>query len=202
MDELDKIIQDAIKRRDHLKGATVGLEYKLHEVEERLANTKAELRDVEVELAALKRAAEIRPINVDIPFAPEKAEPPAVKRGGRQPGSLSMKWRLALADIVAAGNNWVDHQQFYLLTRGRLRLNESSVRERVRSYLAQGILEEQDNKLRVAAWIIAKYNLAELGNDDETASPAEASEAANGSGVQPPDDGGSRPLTPPDPRAN
>lgn len=80
---------------------------------------------------------------------------------------------MALSDIVAAGNNPLEFAQFYLLTRARLGLAETSVRERVRQYATQGILIEIGGKYTVSDYAIGKFNLS-TGQPLDDSSAAES----------------------------
>lgn len=170
----------------------------LEEVRRRHDEVASVLRDTEIELRALELASSLRPGGGSPSILPNplSEDAPAPRRGGRQPGSISRKWRQALADFVAAGNAPVDQSAFYLLTRGRTGLAASSVRERVRNYIVQGILTERNGKISVSQNAIESLHLRELAQQRQTTPSADADEVVNGSGVSAPEFGGSRPLTP------
>jgi septal ring factor EnvC (AmiA/AmiB activator) len=141
MDKLDKEIEAKARERDAVKDRVTTLRAQIDDITRKHDEAAATLRDYEIELRALTHAASLRPIapTNDAVATPDVVEP---RRGGRQKGSISKKWRRALADLVAAGNQPMDPERFYLLTRGRLGLAESSVKERVRTYVTAGHLEE------------------------------------------------------------
>lgn len=125
---------------------------------EKYSETERYLASLKIELQALEEADRLRPENQIEGSVEATADGPS-KRGGRQPGSIGTKWRMALSDIVAAGNRPIELEQFYLMTRARLGLSEASVRERVRQYANQGILIETGGKFMVSDYSINKFNL-------------------------------------------
>jgi hypothetical protein len=199
MDELDKIIDRRRREVNSYRERAAALTAEAEAIKARIGESDATLRAAEIELRALEQAAKLRPIHVRVeaigpaaigpdlrvtaPVAHEQIPsflaPEPKKRGGRKPGSISKTWRLALADLVCAGNNPLDPNQFYLLTRGRLGLNETSVRERIRQYAALGIMDEADGKYCVSATSIDKFQLVTLGTQTSSAPPAQAGEAVN-----------------------
>ena len=193
MDELDKIIEQRRQDVSSYRERTTALTAEAEAIKARISETDATLRAAEIELRALEQAAKLRPLREHAtlpglgfePIAPAGSSVLNVtptepkKHRGRQPGSIAKTWRLALADLVCVGNNPIDPGQFYLLTRGRLGLNETSVKERIRQYATLGILDEADGKYRVSAVSIDKFKLVALGAQKNSASPAQPGEAVN-----------------------
>ena len=135
---MDKLISLINARRADLANARDAYErvgQELSALADKYLNAEAYVRELEIELRALQQADELRPLGLETTTAPEPqpehqliAELP--RRGGRQKGAISLKWREALSDLVAAGNQPVSPERFYLLTRARLGLAESSARDR------------------------------------------------------------------------
>lgn len=137
MDQLDKEIVAKRKELDDLK-------------------RKSEI--CEFELRMLEKAAKLRPA---LPAQTASVEAPAqdgTRRGGRQPGSISVKWREALLAWAKDGNKPLDIDGIYLLTRPILGLTHASVRERIRQYQSQSIIEvAADGKFTVSDWAIKRF---------------------------------------------
>jgi hypothetical protein len=169
MDKLDDAIARLRTSVSTLKAAVDTRQASFDEASRRLDEAKSVLRDAENELRIFERAAALRP-SAHAP--PQDAEPDA-RRGGRQKGSLSRKWKRALADFVLAGNSPVEFDTFYLVTRARLGLSQASVRERVRTYVGHGIMKEVGGKISVADEAIEKLRLLTLPPED---SPEDADE--------------------------
>lgn len=171
MDQLESYIAKRREARALLEVQVESAKAALEAAKGTLELALSELREADIEIRALERATTLRPAGAP----PTGSDPddlvrqnaPREKqaRGGRQPGSISHKWRAALSDFVAAGNNPVELQQFYLLTRARLGLSEASVRERARKYVSDGILVESNGRVSISEQAIARYSLK---NADET----------------------------------
>jgi hypothetical protein len=190
MDQLDKLIASKRSERADLNSKVEAAKAKFTAAKSEYDVAVAEFQRVEIELRAYEHACAIRPGD----DGARRADPEDLirdsssrlhivrqPRGGRQPGSISQRWRLALSDFVALGNAAVEMERFYLVTRGRLGLAEASVRERVRNYVVQGIMEEIDGKVRVSQASIDKFGLPESSAQEKT-TPSDADEAANGFG--------------------
>lgn len=157
------------ERIEEIRAALAEGESQLERVEAAMRAAAQKFSDAEkyverlrIELDVLQQADRLRPPSSQAVIASADATDNSVRprrRGGRQPGSIAKKWRLALSDLVAAGNRPIDMDQFYLLTRGRLGLTESSARERVKSYATQGILTEEAGFYRVSDYAIQRFGL-------------------------------------------
>lgn len=133
------------------------------------AQAKAE--QAEQEARILQRAAELRPRAdgrpssiVSIPAEALIQLPPSEPvRGGRQPGSISMRWRRVLADLAEDKNNPFDINGLILVARRRgVELEDRSARERIRRYLEQGFLVEAGpGRFQVTDAAIERFKLLE-----------------------------------------
>ena len=149
-------LQRAEERENNLEEAVrVAAERYLEAVEYR--------EKLAVELKALVQADELRPAASAGVLQPTVAviEPPSSegKRGGRQPGAISKRWREALSWCVATGNPPRSAEAFQAELQKKLGLTEASVRERVRHYTVTGFLIEQGGCYRVSEAAIRKFHL-------------------------------------------
>lgn len=172
MDKLETYIARCRQARSALENQAENAKAALEAAKTTYENLQQDIRLADVEIRALEKAASLRPHGEAGTGADPRdlvsgqsaiiAAQDKSARGGRQPGSISMKWRSALSDVVAAGNAPVEFQQFYLLTRARLGLTEASVKERVRQYVNDGILAESDGMISVSQQSIDRYDLRSL----------------------------------------
>jgi hypothetical protein len=129
------------------------------------ADLQRQLDVVTIELRALEEAAALRPIDVvgftAVPVKPvmRLADGDEPKRGGREPGCISKKWRVALRDLARRSNPYRTTDEIYLVTRTRVRASLPAVKERVRSYVAMGFMEESEGRYRVTQHAIEKFDL-------------------------------------------
>jgi hypothetical protein len=138
---------------------------------EKYQETERYLSRLKTELQAYEDADRLRPVGYEPdPNDHATAVVTGTKHKGRKPGSISIKWRQALSDLVSAGNRPVDQQQFYLLTRGRLGLAEASVRERLRQYAAAGFLIETGGRYVVSDFAIRQWRL-DIPQQDNSGTP-------------------------------
>ncbi|MEQ1648434.1 MAG: hypothetical protein ABL898_07605 [Hyphomicrobiaceae bacterium] len=164
MDKLDSAIRTQRETCEKIREEVDAHRVRLEVATRNFEDARMMLRDMEIELRTLEKAASMRPLPEVAATAVvtddlNKTVAATAKRGGRQPGSISKVWRLALGDIVSAGNQPVDADQFYLLTRGRLGLAQNSVRERLRQYAALGLLVEAGGKYCVSDTTIERFKL-------------------------------------------
>jgi hypothetical protein len=105
----------------------------------------ARVSTLSVEIAALERAASLRPAgrsrrsSAGSVAATVLSDRPA--RRGRQPGAISYQWRGWLAAIAARGErvSYGDIQKIAMSDGGELAM--ASIRDRVRKFKAEGIMD-------------------------------------------------------------
>ena len=144
---------------DNAKAAVERATIAMEDAARLFEDAERKAKAIEIELNALLEADKLRPATAEADKDASRDTVIPSRRKGRQPGSISKKWRDALTDFVAVGNHPVEISRFYLMTRARLGLAESSVRERVRQYVATGILLEQEGSICVSKAAIDKFRL-------------------------------------------
>lgn len=148
MDELDREIEGARRRRDEAR---------------RL------LEQLETEVRILERAASLRPaVSVG-----QDTETPT-RKGGKPPGAISMAWRKVLATLNALEVHLSPEVYFEEATRQGLETSIASVRDRLKFFESQGYVSgNQLMGYRVTAHAREKLGLDKL----EGASPDMSEEA-------------------------
>lgn len=157
MDKLESEIQAKLREAEALRKKAEA------------AQVKAE--QAEHEARILQKAAELRPRlgGASIITSPSEAVVGLVapqleaSRGGRQPGSISLKWRRVLADLAGDNNKPFDIDGLILVAKRRdLELEDRSARERIRRYVEQGFLVEAGpGRFQVTDTAIERFNLLE-----------------------------------------
>jgi hypothetical protein len=174
MDKLDQEIVAILKRASQAR---------------RLAEEQLRAADeLEKEAKILRRAAELRPTVIyDTQEEQKGDEEISVKRGGRQPGSISKVWRGVLADIASIGA--VDASTIALLAKRRgLDIQERSAAERARAYVNDGFFVSAEGGLySVTPLAVNKFNLNVLADAENNSAPPSDGGAVNSSGVSAPD---------------
>lgn len=154
-----------------------------------VARMKRQIETAEIELRVLEYAASLRPASLEnqeighVARSMAHALPDSGHRGGRQPGSISRKWREVLALWVAHdqnGNKWLDMDGIHLLQRPFLGLAPSSTRERIRQYADVGHVEELDGKYRVSQTAIEKFSLLDLRKEKPQTDDRQGFSRSNG----------------------
>lgn len=114
-----------------------------------------------IELRALEQAARLRPVSPKgVPEGHVRVlEHSRPLMRGRQAGSLTKKWRAALADLAKPGNPFRSLDDVVEVVVRRTKIAHTSARERLRLYAAKGVLEEQDGTYRVSDATLEKYRL-------------------------------------------
>lgn len=163
MDRLKQAIADLDLQRRNTAIRLEALEAQIVDLTRKRDEVAATIKDFDIELRALRTADTLRPVRDLDPDLVITANDGTVvvaeikKNKGRQQGALSTRWKEALSDLHAAGNQPVTVEQFYLLTRARTGGTEASVRERIRKYVADGIMMEVSGRYCVSAATIERY---------------------------------------------
>jgi hypothetical protein len=143
------------------------LEEEIQKIQREAADLKRRAEAKELELRALQKATELRPraqssqdpdLTTDDPDA-DLFELPSEKRGGRQPGAISRKWRGILNDIYA--NEPVTTEMVVLLASGHgLDLQEGSALSRMNRYIEFGYIEPfGKDQYRVTETAVRRFDL-------------------------------------------
>jgi hypothetical protein len=147
------------------------------------ADAQRQVETIGIELRALEQAAQLRPIPVLAPVPPGHVRVQAhtkPKFRGRQIGSLTKKWRSALADLARHGNPLRSMDATLEIAGKRAKVTPASARERMRLYVTTGVIEEQEGNYRVAQATIEKYRLR-VGKEK---APVLATEASHLNGAE------------------
>jgi hypothetical protein len=158
-----------------------------------VAHYKAQHDAAALELRALERAAALRPsvstaLEVSIieppknPKAREKTKVRTiVRKGGRQPGSISPNWQNVLRAMYRSGNRKHKYDAIHAITeRLGLGLSDASTRDRVRNMTKTGLLSGNPARgFAVTDEAVAKFGLAQ-SNEAPNGKPVSASEAGEG----------------------
>lgn len=154
---------------------------------------KAQYDAAALELRALERAASLRP-SASTPAHTSPAEQPkvskarertrtrsTVRKGGRQPGSISVSWQNVLREMYRTGNRKHKYDAIHTITqRLGLGVSEASTRDRVRNMTKTGLLSGGPAKgFAVTDEAIAKFGLAQ-SNEAPNGKSVSASEAGEG----------------------
>ena len=162
---------------------------------ERLAieSLKQELETKKVRLEALLEAARLRPsvaqtssipvTNID---ATLEARRSITRRIGREPGSINGAWQKFLGSRVADGNALLPKAEFIKLAADHSGLAEASARQRIRSFIEAGWINENVGMVCVSEAAIERFRL----RHQKSSAPPVLGGAANGSGASTPDFGG------------
>lgn len=151
MDELDREIEGARRRRD---------------------DTKRLLEQLEIEVRILERAASLRPA-----AGKEQDTEPSPRRGGKPPGAIGMAWRKVLAAIDANDALEVPlyaEAFFAEAVRQGMQTSLASVRERLKFFESQGYVSGN----QLMGYTVTEHAREKLGLDKlEGASPDISEEA-------------------------
>jgi len=145
MDKLEAEIQAKLKEAEALR--------------RKAEATHARAEQAELEARILRRAAELRPNareeeeeegpdESDIFGVFDEAASP-IQRRGRQPGSISRKWREILSDLAGTGKAFTIEGLIAAAGRRSLGIEERTARERIRRYIEQHFVQEVSHGLYV-----------------------------------------------------
>jgi hypothetical protein len=169
------------------------LDEKIEEAERLLEHFRAQVEAMKLRLGIYREAAKLRPNRADtaspsagISERPAHKESPSGRRGGRQPGAISRKWRTILRGVAAhypAGATPADIASFGPAA-DLPNLKPKDARQQAEKYVAIGYMEHvAGDRYRVTEAAIRKYALREAGPG--TDNPSQTARSDDDSPSQP-----------------
>lgn len=178
----------------------MGIEDDIADLNRQLAELRRKGDLIEAELRGLERArqyigASVPANNTRVASVPASPAMPAVKpatqsdakRTGRQPGAISHRWRLILADLLVSSgdtwpNAWFDESVVAAAVErleGR-KIKHAEVRRQFEGYIAQRYIDKNEKgAFRVTEEAAHKLNLRALKTNEAAGTPSESAPAAS-----------------------
>jgi hypothetical protein len=148
------------------------LDNEIELLRERRQTLRAQLEQAEIELKALEKAAELRPIAVQTAARSAPSLPEAVngasrsRRGGRQPGSIGEPWRGILRRVAEHYPNGAASADFASFgpALGLHNLRPTDARQQVEKYIEHGFIERiAEDRYKVTSRAIERFGALERG---------------------------------------
>jgi hypothetical protein len=150
------------------------LDAKIEALRQEVAAARAKLLSLETTLRAYEDAAQLRPSAPEVRHRQISSTPRAeadTRRGGRQVGAISQKWRqiLRLLAINYPNGATDDDIASFGPGVGLTNLRPRDVRQQATKYIEHGYLEQvRDNRYRVTDAALARFGFAEAHAEHAT----------------------------------
>lgn len=159
---MDKLQQEIEQKRADVSDADKAVKA----AEKRAAEARRTLELRKAELAAYERAAALRPEHAFRASPALSLVRPLIEdrgnRGGRQPGAISIKWRAVLGSMVKANDNrsMTVPEICLLAESAKLPHDPRGVRERIKKFVALGLMHDEGGSFRVTETAIKRFELS------------------------------------------